>query len=85
MNVDATDLPGSTSYTFESFDNQMFKLRGFKIGFLNINSLSFNIDELRIIKSQKPLDILAVSETKSSSSISEEQINIKSYKVVRKD
>ena len=85
MNVDATATPGPFRNVTESFDSQISKIRGFKMGLLNINGLSGHIDELRIVMSLKPLDILAVNETKLSSSISDELINIIGYQVVRKD
>ena len=85
MNVDATATPGPFRNVTESFDSQIFKNRGFKMGLLNINGLSGHIDELRIVMSLKPLDILAVNETKLSSSISDELINIIGYQVVKKD
>ena len=36
--------------------------RGFKLASLNINSLSAHIDELRILHSDRPIDILAINE-----------------------
>ena len=38
--------------------------RGFELASLNINSLSAHIDELRIFLSDRPIDILAINETK---------------------
>jgi exonuclease III len=38
--------------------------KGFKMALLNINSLSKHIDELVVLMHGKPLDILAINESK---------------------
>ena len=65
--------------------SQISKVRGFKMGLLNINGLFTHIDELRITMSRQALDILAVNESKIDSSISDGQIYINGYQIVRKD
>ena len=38
--------------------------RSFKVAALNVNNLLAHIDEIRILLAEKPLDILAMNETK---------------------
>ena len=38
--------------------------RGFKLASLNVNKLSTHIDEIRLLLSDKCLDVLAIQETK---------------------
>ena len=59
--------------------------RGFKLASLNINSLSAHIDELRILLSDRPIDILAINETKLDDTISDNEIHISGYKSIRSD
>jgi len=60
-------------------------MKGFVVGYLNIRSLIKNIDELRIHLSNQKYDILSINETMLDSSISNNEINISGYDVVRKD
>ena len=50
---------------------------------LNINSLSAHIDELRILLSDRPIDILAINETKLDDTISDNDIHISGYESIR--
>ncbi|CAH3132643.1 unnamed protein product, partial [Porites lobata] len=59
--------------------------RGFKLASLNINSLSAHIDELRILLSGRPIDILAINETKLDDTISDNEIHISGYESIRSD
>ena len=52
---------------------------------LNINSLTAHIDELRVYISANKIDILAINETKLDLSISNNEINITGYDIVRLD
>ncbi len=61
------------------------KMRGFKIGYLNIRSLVKNIDQLRIYLSNQKYNILSINETMLDSSISNDEINMSGYDIVRKD
>ena len=49
---------------------QLKKLRGFRIGHLNVVSLTKYIDQLRIYMYDKPLDILTLNETRLDDNIS---------------
>lgn len=61
------------------------KLKGFRIGHLNITSLTKYIDQLRIYLDGEPLDILSINETRLDSTIDDSHININGYCIVRKD
>ena len=52
---------------------------------LNINSLSAHIDELRILLSDRPIDILAINESKLDDTISDNEIHISGYESIRSD
>ena len=47
-----------------SFDKITSEIRGFKIALLNVNSLTKHIDELKVFMENKPLDVLAINESK---------------------
>ena len=55
------------------------------MGFLNINSLSKHIDELRVFTTDNHFDVLAINETKLDCAISDQQISLSGYNCVRKD
>ena len=59
--------------------------RGFRIENLNIASLPKHIDELRILLSDRCLDILTINETRLDDTISDEEIHIDGYVVIRRD
>ena len=61
------------------------KTRGFKMAFLNIVSLPKHVDELRISELFLHFDLLALSETRLDSSISDCLVKIRGYDIVRKD
>ena len=81
--VNMNPLVRSTSNINHHYSN-IFK-SGFAIACLNINSLLVHIDELRIFMDNSNLDILAINETKLDSSISNSEIHIEGYDVVRLD
>ena len=56
-----------------------------KIANLNVNSLLKHIDEIRILLSDNPLDILAINESKIDSLISDSELYINNYSIVRFD
>ena len=60
-------------------------MKGLKIACLNINSLSKHIDELRVIMLNNPLDILAINESKINESISDDEISVSGFHLIRKD
>ena len=56
-----------------------------KVASLNVNSLLKHIDEIRIMLSNHVFDILVINESKIDPSIPDSEINIPSYKSIRKD
>jgi hypothetical protein len=75
----------STNSTLFLPDFNISNLKGLKIANLNINSLLKHIDEIRILLSDNPFDILAINETKIDSSILDAEIHIDNYTIVRFD
>ena len=61
------------------------KAKGFKIMFLNIYTLLKHLDELRILVDQEMPHVIRINETKIDSSISDTDIQIEGYRVVRRD
>ena len=61
------------------------KLKGFKIGHLNIASLMKHKDELFIFISKQHFDVLCINETRLDSSINSSEVNIAGYDLIRKD
>ena len=60
-------------------------MKGLKIACLNINSLSKHIDELRVVMLNNPLDILAINESKINESVSDDEISVSGFHLIRKD
>ena len=51
----------------------------------NITSLPKHIDELRVLLASGPIDVLAINETRLDSSISDSEMHIPNYVLVRCD
>jgi exonuclease III len=52
---------------------------------LNINSLLSHIDELRIFTSSTKIDILCINETKLDSTITDQEVCLPGFEIVRRD
>ena len=61
------------------------KSKGIKIASLNINSLLKHIDEIRVLLTEYTFDILAINESKIDNSISDNELHIFGYDIIRKD
>ena len=61
------------------------KMRGFKIAFLNICSLTCHYDELCAFMEDKTIDILGLNETRLDNTIADSQIDIEGYDILRRD
>ena len=61
------------------------KQKGFKLATLNVRSLLSKLDELRVLLSEKPIDILSINETFLDSSIPTSQLLIDGYNFERYD
>ncbi|CAH3194280.1 unnamed protein product [Porites evermanni] len=59
--------------------------RGFKLASLNINKLITHIDQLRILLAHNEIDILSINETKFNETISDNEVNISGYDIIRRD
>jgi exonuclease III len=61
------------------------KLKGFKIGHLNIASLPKHIEELKILLKEMPFDILCINETRLNDLIDTNTVSIPGYGILRRD
>ena len=57
----------------------------FSLAHLNVRSLVNKLDQLKIILSKAPFDILCLNETFCDGSISDEEIKLPGYEIIRKD
>lgn len=60
-------------------------IRGFKISHLNVRSITHKMDSIRLLLKDKTFDIFTVSETWLNPRITDAEITIPGYSVVRKD
>ena len=68
-----------------SFDKITSEIRGFKIALLNVNCLTKHIDELKVFMANKPLDVLAINESKLDLVDSDRLVNLEGYNIVHRD
>jgi exonuclease III len=61
------------------------KLKGFKIGQLNITSLVKHVEKFRIFIHEQPIDILCIDKPRLDNSISSAEVEICGYEIVRRD
>ena len=59
--------------------------RGFKLASLNINKLTTHLDELKIFLVSNDIDVLAINETKLNEYITDNEVSISGYDIVRRD
>ncbi len=60
-------------------------MRGFKLASLNITSLVYHIDELRVFLASNRVDVLAINETRLDSNIMDSEVHIPGYEIIRRD
>jgi len=60
-------------------------MRGFKLASLNIASLPKHIDELRVLLVDNPLDIFSINEMRLDNSVSDDEVYIPGYDIIRRD
>ncbi len=65
--------------------NELKKLEGFRVGHINITSLTKHIEQLRCYLHDKPLDILSVSEIGLDRSVDNNIAHVEGYNIARKD
>ena len=52
---------------------------------LNITSLLKHVDKLRVFLNDQNIDVLAINETRLNESISDQEIKVQGYDVIRRD
>ena len=70
---------------FNNLFNELESSKGLRLACLNINSLLKNIDQLRLIMQNMPVDILAINETKLDHLVPDSEIAIAGYFHIRRD
>ena len=63
----------------------MKNLKGLKIASLNINIIIEHINELKVLMESNPIDILAINESKIDDTVSDNEIHINGYNIIRND
>ena len=64
---------------------ELKKLKGFRVGHINITSLPKHIEQLRFYLYDKSLDILSIHETRLDGSVDNNAIQLEGYNLARKD
>ena len=59
--------------------------KGFKLACINVNSLCKHIEEIRYILINSPLEVLAINESKLDGTISDIEVYIPGYIIIRED
>ena len=59
--------------------------KGFKLACINVNSICKHIDEIRYVLINSPLEVLAINESKLDDTISDTEVYIPGYIIIRKD
>ena len=83
--AESSNPSANNSWNFNIHKGTYPKLKGFKIGHLNITSLSKHKDELAIFISEQPFDIICLNETRLDCSNDNSEVGIPGYDLVRKD
>ena len=72
----------NVSSDFHTCLNSIPKDRGFKMAFLNVVSLPKKIDEIRYSMSSKNIDLIAFTETRLDSSVSDNILHLNDYDII---
>ncbi len=83
--INCQDVPSNSLLGIDSEINIIAKSKGLKIANLNVNSLMKHLDEIRLILNNNALDILAINESKIDNQISNNEIHIDGFNIIRKD
>lgn len=75
----------STSININSNFTSLPRIRGFRMASLNRTSLPAHTDELRIWVENQYFDLHAIKETRLASTITDNCVTNKGYKIIRKD
>ena len=78
--------PGSNKYLPDN-DNkfELFRKRGFHFLVINVDSLFLKVNELRDVVGHTKPAILGITESKLDSSVSDQEVNISGYSILRSD
>ena len=79
------DCPRSSSTLHEANNPEIRMFRVFKVGYLNVNRLLNKLDSVKELIDKYSSDILALSKIWLTSEISDSEISIMRYSIVRKD
>ena len=79
------DCPRSSSTLHEANNQEIRMFRVFKVGYLNVNRLLNKLDSVKELIDKYSSDILALSKIWLTSEISDSEISIMGYSIVRKD
>ena len=60
-------------------------MSGFKLASLNVTSLVKHIEELRILLANNMIGVLAINETRLAYTVSDDEVHIHGYEIVRRD
>ena len=71
--------------TTDQYEKVYPKLKGFKIGHLNIASLVKHKNELLVFLAKLPFDVICINETRLDDSIDNSEVKIPGYDLIRKD
>ena len=74
-----------TKLAFVELTNDIKKYRGLSIAHININGLFPKLNQLKVLLEETLIDILAISETHLHSGISDDEVKIKNYELLRRD
>ncbi len=76
-------MPSNSLLGIDSEINIIAKSKGLKIANLNVNSLKKHLDEIRLIFNNNAPDILAINESKIDNQISNNEIHINGFNIIR--
>ena len=87
LSGDISLKPGPCQYLSDKNKDlfEPFRKRGFHFLHINVNILLLKIDELRDIISRTKPAILGITESKLDSSVSDQEVNISGYSILRSD
>ena len=78
--------PGPNQYIYNEDEKfEPFRKRGLHFLHINVNSLLSKIDELRDIASRTKPAILGITESKLDNTVTDQEVNICGYSILRKD
>ena len=82
-------IPASDASAYNEHSNSSYpaipSMRGFKLAALNVRDLAKHIDEVRVLLADNPIDVLALNETWLNPTISDENVEISGYEIIRRD